>query len=143
MSAHTFDTHFPICPICQRANAVKPHKLLTGLLTCHHCRERLVISWSGHYVRDPFTLKRLATGEMLRRESRPLARMGRDLKQTPYPLLLAVLGGAVVLGGILSIFYHSSSRQGFPAGESNPTMNIQLPNTSSYARPHFNWLRPT
>ena len=49
-------------------------------------------------MRDPFSLKQLTVGKMLRRESRPLARIQRDLgigKRLP---LLAILGSAVFLG---------------------------------------------
>lgn len=103
MSAHTFDTPSHNCPICRRAGAAKPHKLISGLLTCQHCRERLVISWSGHYVRDPFAARQLTSGQKLRRESRPLARICRDFKLTTHPLLLAVLGGAVFLGTAFAV----------------------------------------
>ncbi|MBW4472361.1 MAG: hypothetical protein KME45_18605 [Stenomitos rutilans HA7619-LM2] len=98
MNAHTFDTDSPVCPICHRAGVIKPHKILKGLLTCQNCRERLVVSWSGHYVRDPFSLKPLATGQMLRRESRPLARMQRDFRLVIPSLVWTVLGSAIVIG---------------------------------------------
>lgn len=102
MSAHLFDTHSPTCPICHRAGAVKPHKLITGLLTCQYCRERLVVSCSGHYVRDPFTLN-LAAGHRLRRQSRPYARMWRDLQLTPYPLILGLLGSAIFFWSLVAV----------------------------------------
>lgn len=101
MDAHTFDTPSFTCPICNHTQTVKPHKLFTGLLTCQHCRERLVVSWSGHYVRDPFTLKQFATRRRLRLESRPLARIRRDLWVAGQPVLLAVLGSAAFLGVLL------------------------------------------
>lgn len=97
MDGHLFDTHSPTCPVCHRSGAIKPHKLLKGLLTCQYCRERLVVSWSGHYVRDPFTLNCLSSGKMLRRESHPLARIRRDFRATP-SLLLTLIGGAILLG---------------------------------------------
>lgn len=98
MNAHTFDTDSPVCPICHRAGVIKPHKILKGLLTCQNCRERLVVSWSGHYVRDPFSLQPLATGQMLRRESRPLARLQRDFRLVIPSLLWTVLGSAIFMG---------------------------------------------
>jgi hypothetical protein len=98
MNAHTFDTPSPVCPICHRAGVIKPHKLLKGLLTCQNCRERLVVSWSGHYVRDPFTLNHIATGQMLRRESRPLARIQRDFRFAIPSILWTVLGSAIFMG---------------------------------------------
>lgn len=98
MNAHTFDTDSPVCPICHRAGVIKPHKLLKGLLTCHNCRERLVVSWSGHYVRDPFSLKPLATGQMLRRESRPLARIQRDFRSMIPSIVWTMLGSAIFMG---------------------------------------------
>lgn len=101
MDAHTFDTPSFTCPICNQTQAVKPRKLFTGLLTCQHCRERLVVSWSGHYVRDPFTLKQFATRRRLRLESHPLARVRRDLWLAGQPVLLTVLGSAAFLGVLL------------------------------------------
>lgn len=96
MNAHTFDRHS--CPICHRSGTVRHHKFLTGLLTCEYCRERLVVSWSGHYVRDPFALKQMTSERMLRRASSPLARICRDFRLSDSPLALAVLGGVVLLG---------------------------------------------
>jgi len=98
MNAHTFDTDSPVCPLCHRPGVIKPHKLLKGLLTCQNCRERLVVSWSGHYVRDPFTLNHLATGQMLRRESRPLARIQRDFRLIIPSIVWTVLGSAIFMG---------------------------------------------
>jgi len=121
MNAHTFSTPFPTCPICHRTDAIKPHKLLRGLLTCQYCRERLVVSWSGHYVRDPFTLKRLTSVQVLRRESHPLARLWRDFKLSSYPLLLAALGSAVLLGSALLLTQNSSVGNYPSASQSNPS----------------------
>ncbi|MGA7937130.1 MAG: hypothetical protein WCA35_26500 [Kovacikia sp.] len=115
MNAHTFNTSSPTCPICHRHNAVKPHKLLRGLLTCQYCRERLVVSWSGHYVRDPFTLKPFISGQMLRRESRPIARLWRDFKLSSYPWLLAILGGAMLFGSAVLLSQGSTSETHPPA----------------------------
>ncbi|SRR5579883_207388 len=101
MNAYTFDTPSPVCPICHRAGVIKPHKLLKGLLTCQNCRERLVVSWSGHYVRDPFTFNHLATGQMLRRESHPLARIRRDYRLNSLSIVWTVLGSAIFLGTVM------------------------------------------
>lgn len=77
---------------------MKSHKVITGLLTCKHCQHQLVVSWSGHYVRDPFALQRLTTGRMLRRASHPLARLYRDVAIAAQPLVLAALGSIVMVG---------------------------------------------
>lgn len=98
MNAPTFDAHSPLCPVCHRPHPVKSHRLLTGLLVCQHCRERLVVSWSGHYVRDPFTLNQLASARTLRRESHPFFRILRDLRLTRVNVLLTVLAGILVFG---------------------------------------------
>lgn len=99
MNAQTFDSHSANCPICSGTKGTKSRNMVSGLLTCKHCRERLVVSWSGHYVRDPFTLKQLTVGRTLRRQSRPLARILRDFRFARYaPLLIAIAGGAVFLG---------------------------------------------
>ncbi|UBF24725.1 hypothetical protein K9N68_24090 [Kovacikia minuta CCNUW1] len=120
MDAQTFNSPFPNCPICHRTGAVKPHKLLKGLLMCQYCRERLVVSWSGHYVRDPFTLKPLLSEQMLRRESRPLARLWRDFKVSGYPWLFAVFGGVVFLGSAFVFLQSSTSGSQLPPPQSFP-----------------------
>jgi len=71
----------------------------------------MVISWSGHFVRDPFTLKQLTVGKMLRRESRPLARIQRDLGIGKLFPLLALLGSAVFLGFAIVATEQSLPRQ--------------------------------
>ncbi|TAG88869.1 MAG: hypothetical protein EAZ09_25500 [Oscillatoriales cyanobacterium] len=91
--------------------------MVSGLFSCPHCHSHLVISWSGNFVRDPFSLKQLTVGKMLRRESRPLARIQRDLgigKRLP---LVALLGSAVFLGFAIASTDQSLTRsqpfQGF------------------------------
>lgn len=77
----------------------------------------MVISWSGHFVRDPFSLKQLTVGKMLRRESRPLARIQRDLGIGKHFPLVALLGSAVFLGFAIAATDQSLGRsqpfQGF------------------------------
>jgi hypothetical protein len=72
--------------------------MFSGLFICPNCHSHLVISRSGHYVRDPFTIKQLTVGRMLRRQSKPLARIRRDLGFTKHLSLLALLSSAVFLG---------------------------------------------
>ncbi|MCL6432812.1 MAG: hypothetical protein K6T90_01135 [Leptolyngbyaceae cyanobacterium HOT.MB2.61] len=122
MNAHTFDPLSPTCPICHRADAIKPHRLLRGLLICQYCRERLVVSWSGHYVRDPFAFKHLMTGQWLRQQSHPLARIRRDFKTASNPILLVVLSSVVFLGTALVLL------QGSPSEQSRPN---QLPSSTT------------
>lgn len=117
MNAPTYNTHSVTCPICNRSSVVGPVGMVSGLFTCPHCHSHMVISWSGHFVRDPFSLKQLTVGKMLRRESRPLARIQRDLgigKRLP---LLALLGSAVFLGFAIAATDQSLARsqafQGF------------------------------
>lgn len=125
MNAHTFDTHSPVCPICHRPGVIKPHKLLKGLLTCQNCRERLVVSWSGHYVRDPFTLNSLATGHRLRRESRPLARMRRDFRPTGLSVVWTVVGSAIFMGTALFLMQTVPIKQKPLAQPALPTTSVE------------------
>jgi hypothetical protein len=127
MNAHTFDTPSPICPICHRAGVIKPHKLLRGLLTCQNCRERLVVSWSGHYVRDPFTLSSLPTGHRLRRESRPLARVRRDFKLSGLSAVWTVLGSAIFMGTALFLIQNAPIKQEPSARPSLPLVDVERP----------------
>ena len=111
MNAPTYHTHSVTCPICHRSSAVGPVGMVSGLFTCPHCHSHMVISWSGHFVRDPFTLKQLTVGKMLRRESRPLARIQRDLGIGKLFPLLALLGSAVFLGFAIVATEQSLPRQ--------------------------------
>jgi len=56
------------------------------------------VSWSGHYVRDPFITKQRQTELLLRRRSHPLARIWRNLNQPLSLLLFTALGSAVCIG---------------------------------------------
>ncbi|MFM2063609.1 MAG: hypothetical protein RLZZ507_3280 [Cyanobacteriota bacterium] len=97
MNIHTFDNNYVTCPICQRNNRTKPVKTYIGLFTCPYCQEKLVVCKSGHYVRDPFTWKQIVISSALRRQSRPLARMVRDLLLLKRPFLALAMGCAVLL----------------------------------------------
>ncbi|MGM3306436.1 hypothetical protein ACSQ6I_10705 [Anabaena sp. WFMT] len=101
MNIHTFDNHYVTCPICQRNNRTQPVKTYIGLFTCPYCQERLVVCKSGHYVRDPFTWKQIMISSALRRQSRPLARMIRDLVLLKRPLVALAMGGVILLTTVL------------------------------------------
>ncbi|OCQ99691.1 hypothetical protein BCD67_14865 [Oscillatoriales cyanobacterium USR001] len=94
MNAPTYHSHSLTCPICHHSSSVGPVGMFSGLFICPNCHSHLVISRSGHYVRDPFAIKQLTVGRMLRRQSRPLARIRRDLG-FKHLSLLALLGSAV------------------------------------------------
>ncbi|HEY9298864.1 MAG TPA: hypothetical protein VIQ31_21405 [Phormidium sp.] len=99
MNAYTFDGHSVTCPICYRSQGINLSKLGGGLYMCPFCHERFVISQSGHYVRDPQSIPRYRTnGQMLRRQSRPLARMRRDFRIAKPISLIAIIGSAIFLG---------------------------------------------
>jgi len=98
MNTHTFDHHSVTCPICQRAGNLKQIKKCNGLFTCPHCQERLVVSWSGHYVRDPHSSKQVEMTHLLRRQSRPWARILRDFSFIKRTAAIAAIGSAILLG---------------------------------------------
>ncbi|MGA9378456.1 MAG: hypothetical protein WBV73_06765 [Phormidium sp.] len=99
MNAHTFDGHSVTCPICYRSQVRKLSNAGGGLYMCPYCHERFVISQSGHYVRDPLSIPRHRTdGQMLRRQSRPLARMRRDFRIAKPISLIAIICSAIFLG---------------------------------------------
>ncbi len=52
-------------------------------------------------MRDPFALQQLGIGKMLRRQSRPLARLRRDLSRQYLPIV-AVICSAIFLGGAIA-----------------------------------------
>lgn len=99
MNAHTFDGNSVTCPICYRSQGRKLSNVGGGLYMCPLCHERFVISQSGHYVRDPLSIPRHRTdGQMLRRQSRPLARMRRDFRIAKPISLIAIVCSAIFLG---------------------------------------------
>ena len=77
---------------------MNPSQMLGGLYTCPHCQARLVISLSGHYVRDPFSFRQTSVEQLLRRQSRPLARILRDVGLTKPSSIMALLASAMVAG---------------------------------------------
>ncbi len=104
MNAPTFDAHSSACPICHQPLLLQPDQSLTGLLVCNRCQQRLVISWSGHYVRDPFRRRYANIERSLRRESHPFNRILRDLHLNRPSVLLILLSSVLLLvfwGGVL------------------------------------------
>ncbi|MGK7904740.1 MAG: hypothetical protein AB4352_25705 [Hormoscilla sp.] len=122
MNAHTFDSDYPRCPICQRPLGRKRFGLDSGLYICSYCQERLVVSQSGHYVRDPFAIVQPASGRLgldiahrkLRRQSRPIARMMRDLgvrqrlPQAVYPTLY-------IIASVMFLSFTLAAAEGVPS----------------------------
>ncbi|PAX53285.1 hypothetical protein [Brunnivagina elsteri] len=108
MNTHTFDNHYVTCPICQRNTTAKPIKTCVGLFTCPYCQERLVVSQSGNYVRDPFIFRQMMISSALRRQSRPLARILRDFVLLKRPVLAFFLGSAIVFGMITTTGQNTS-----------------------------------
>ncbi len=101
MSAPTSKSNYVTCPICNRHSIAEPPEMFNGLFTCPYCHSHLVISWSGHYVRDPLAIPQLDIGQMLRRQSRPLARLRRDLTRQYLPIVAAI-GSAIFFGGAIA-----------------------------------------
>jgi hypothetical protein len=98
MNTHTFGNHSVTCPICQPTGRLKLVKISNGLFTCPSCQERLVVTWSGHYVRDPFNGKQVMLVQLLRRQSRPWARILRDFGSLVRPAALVAIGSAILYG---------------------------------------------
>lgn len=113
MNAPTFDAHSSACPICHQPLLLQPDQSLTGLLVCNRCQQRLVISWSGHYVRDPFRRRYANIERSLRRESHPLNRIRRDLHLNRPSVLLILLSSVLLLG--------------FWSGVLRPSPSVDLP----------------
>ena len=112
MNARTFDGHSVTCPICHRSKGMRLTNKGSGLYMCPYCQERFVVSQSGHYVRDPQPSKKKRTdGQLLRRQSRPLARMRRDFSIAKPISLIAILGSAILFGYTLASLDENSSQQ--------------------------------
>lgn len=101
MSAPTSKSNYVTCPICNRHSIAQSLEIFNGLFTCPYCHSHLVISWSGHYVKDPFTLQQLGIGQMLRKQSKPLARLRRDLTRQYLPIV-AMIGSVIFFGGAIA-----------------------------------------
>ncbi|BAY61705.1 hypothetical protein NIES22_17720 [Calothrix brevissima NIES-22] len=100
MNTHIFDNHYVTCPICQRNATPKPLKSCVGLYSCPYCQEKLVVCPSGHYVRDPFTIKQMMVSAELRRQSSPLARIVRDFLFLKRPAIALAVGSMMLFGTI-------------------------------------------
>lgn len=112
MNAHTFDGHSVTCPICHRSKGMRLDNTGSGLHTCPYCQERFVVSQSGHYVRDPQpSKKQRPSGQMLRRQSRPLARMRRDFSVAKPVSLVAIVISAILLGYTLTTLDEKAAEQ--------------------------------
>ena len=103
MNTHTFDNHHTTCPLCQRSTNLKLVKMCKGLFTCNSCQEKLVVTWSGHYVRDPFSGKQILVAQLLRRQSSPWARIIRDLGSIKRPFVYVALGALIVSASIFTV----------------------------------------
>ena len=103
MNPHTFSNHHTTCPICQKSTKLKLVKMCEGLFTCNSCQEKLVVTWSGHYVRDPFSGKQMLVGQLLRRQSNPWARIMRDLGSIKRPFMYVAIGVLIVGASVFSV----------------------------------------
>jgi len=97
MGTPAFDTQAIVCPQCAQPSRLLPDEPFNGLYTCPNCKTRLVVCWSGHFVRDPVTSRRHTFAVNLRRQSQPLARAMRDIGVVP----IIGLMGAIALGGLV------------------------------------------
>jgi hypothetical protein len=96
MGTPAFDTHAIVCPHCARPSRYVPDEPLNGLYTCPNCKTRLVVCWSGHFVRDPATSRYYDLTRSLRRTGQPLKRALRDIGIMPIVGLIS----AIALGGL-------------------------------------------
>lgn len=98
MSAEFSDRSCASCPICKNATVAVEGTALEGLLVCPSCGSRLVVSGSGHFVRDPFRWNARVASKLLRHQSHPLARLMRDSGFTPQSSVLVVFVSLLLLG---------------------------------------------
>jgi hypothetical protein len=112
MNADTFDRGSHACPVCHRTGNFVSVNSVSGLLTCPHCRSRLVVSISGHYVRDPFCVKKLKpTSQQLRKQSRPLARILRDSGIAKHSPLITILSSLMLAGFSIAVLSQPSAQK--------------------------------
>ncbi|MDY6937132.1 MAG: hypothetical protein SWY16_05630 [Cyanobacteriota bacterium] len=94
MSAYLFNRHSVTCPVCHHVNDIQSGHIPSGLYTCPHCHARLIVCWSGVFVRDPFSTTPFDAGQTLRRQSRTFSRIIRDVGVRK----VVALVGVAVLG---------------------------------------------
>ena len=96
MGTSAFDTHAIVCPHCAQPSRIHSEEPFNGLYTCPNCKTRLVVSWSGHFVRDPATTQRRAFRLALGRRHQALTHTIQELGVIPIVGLLS----AIALGGM-------------------------------------------
>jgi hypothetical protein len=106
MSVPAIHPYASACPLCGQGNGLSIGRL-QGRLVCPYCNSSLVVSETGQFVRDPFGRRRpLLSIQQLRRQSRPIARMFRDVQPT-MRVLLGTVALLMVAGAFLQ-FVESS-----------------------------------
>jgi hypothetical protein len=101
MNIHNnINNHYLTCPICQNNGKPQLIKSGSGLFTCPYCQERLVVSQSGHYVRDPFVWKQIVFCERSRshHQSKASSKTFRDSPLLKRPLVSLVLIVFMLMG---------------------------------------------
>ncbi len=115
MNTHNnIDNHYLTCPICQNSGKSQLIKTGSGLFTCPYCQERLVVSHSGHYVRDPFAWKQTIFYESLRTQSKPNTKIFRKnflFKRSFASLILVV----AMMMGVIFVIQQRVSNDDSPA----------------------------
>jgi hypothetical protein len=101
-ASHNSSSQSVQCPLCSPLQ--RGHKVNRGLVVCPYCQERLVVTWSGHYVRDPFIYKQVESEQIIRRKSRPIARFLRDFGWKQSSPILLIVGSTAALGLALTYF---------------------------------------
>jgi hypothetical protein len=93
---------------------------LKGQLRCPYCKSNFVATGQGQFVRDPFRTAPRLSIQQLRRQSRPLARLRRDLQ----PALWAFAGAIAVLviGGMT---YEGTRDHASPQGMTTPAESVR------------------
>ena len=111
MNTHNnINNHYLTCPICQNNGEPRLIKSGSGLFTCPYCQERLVVSRSGHYVKDPFVWKQIIFCESScnqRRRSSKTFRNSPLLKRSLVSLILIVS----ILAGMIFATQHRSVKK--------------------------------
>ncbi len=97
MNTQLFGQSSLSCPVCNQAQIKKDRLQSSGLVLCKYCHDRIVVSWSGSFVRDPFVFGSIETQIMLRRQSHPLIRIVRDWSFLQKGEWMKFVGGLVVV----------------------------------------------
>ena len=114
------------CPVCHHTQGAQVGSRVSGLVKCYHCQACLIISWSGHYVRDPLISAQVVSLDRFRRQR--LAPRGQSRSRKFNHSAVVIFLSSVILGGLA----FSQARELYPHFSIN---ELELPLIREFGSP--------